>query len=143
MMPANATPHTAFDRRRCGGNRRVHAVYAVTAAALTLICSIPRAMADTSADAVDTAAVTRLLTEHKCYICHADHEAKAGPAYADVAARFRGTRDAVPVIAAEIRNGVRGGGPWHMPPHPEVSASEARTMARYIMSLDASRRPPR
>jgi len=38
-------------------------------------------------------------------------------------------------IANDIRAGIRGGGPWHMPPHPEVSPEEARTMARYIMSL--------
>ncbi len=27
------------------------------------------------------------------------------------------------------------GGPWHMPPHPEVSAAQARVMADYILSL--------
>jgi|GEM_PF-356468 len=78
----------------------------------------------------------RLLHQYKCYICHADHEAKAGPAYADVAAQFHARRDAVSVISAEIRRGVRRGGPWHMPPHPEVSPRDARAMARYIMSLD-------
>ena len=88
------------------------------------------ARADTAAEA------QQLLNEHKCYICHSDHQSKAGPAYADVAARYRADRDAVSVIAVEIRRGIRGGGPWHMPPHPEVSAAEARTMARYIMSLD-------
>lgn len=88
------------------------------------------ARADTAADA------QRLLNQYKCYICHSDHQAKAGPAYADVAAQYRTDRDAVSVIAVEIRRGIRGGGPWHMPPHPEVSAAEARTMARYIISLD-------
>jgi cytochrome c len=87
----------------------------------------------------------RLLTQYKCYICHADRETKAGPAYVDVAVHFRGHQDAVATIAREIRRGVRRGGPWHMPPHPEVSASEARAMARYIMSLQvqtkASRQP--
>ena len=77
-----------------------------------------------------------LLTHYKCYICHADRETKAGPAYADVAARLRGNPDAVSVIALEIRRGLRRGGPWHMPPHPEVSAADARAMARYIMSLE-------
>jgi cytochrome c len=76
-----------------------------------------------------------LLTHYKCYICHADRETKAGPAYVDVAAQYRKTPDAVSVIALEIRRGLRHGGPWHMPPHPEVSAAEARAMARYIVSL--------
>ena len=76
-----------------------------------------------------------LLTHYKCYICHADRETKAGPAYADVAARLRDNPDAVSLIAREIRRGLRRGGPWHMPPHPEVSNAEARTIARYIMSV--------
>ena len=76
-----------------------------------------------------------LLTHYKCYICHADRETKAGPSYADVAARFRGNPKAVSEIALELRRGLRRGGPWHMPPHPEVSVAESRTMARYIMSL--------
>lgn len=77
-----------------------------------------------------------LLTQYKCYICHADRETKAGPAYVDVAAHFRGKRDAASTIAGEIRRGLHRGGPWHMPPHPEVSPAEARAMARYIMSLN-------
>jgi cytochrome c len=77
-----------------------------------------------------------LLTQYKCYICHADREAKAGPAYAQVAAYHRGKPDAVSTIALDIRRGLRGGTSWHMPPHPEVTPEEARAMARYIMSLD-------
>ena len=77
-----------------------------------------------------------LLTQYKCYICHADHEAKAGPAYAQVAAYYRGRPDAVSTIAQDIRRGLRGGSSWHMPPHPEVTTAEARVMARYIMSLN-------
>ena len=103
---------------------------AIGALVLLSIASHSSARADAAADA------QRLLNQHKCYICHSDHQAKAGPAYADVAAQYRTERDAVSVIAVEIRRGIRGGGPWHMPPHPEVSTAEARTMARYIMSLD-------
>ena len=108
--------------------------------ALALI-AIVRCVAAATNGADVAVEVQRLLTEHKCYICHSDHRAKAGPAYADVAAQFRNARDAEAVIAAEIRNGVRHGGPWHMPPHPEVSAKDARAMARYILSLDVRAAP--
>jgi cytochrome c551/c552 len=77
-----------------------------------------------------------LLGEHRCYDCHADREVLAGPAFADIAATYRGKRDAVGKIATDIRSGIRGGAPWHMPPHPEVSENDARAMARYILSLD-------
>ena len=82
------------------------------------------------------------LTAHSCYTCHSDQEALAGPALAEIAAHYRGRGDAVSKIAAEIRAGIRGGGPWHMPPHPEVSPQEARAMARYILSLDPKNAAP-
>jgi cytochrome c len=78
------------------------------------------------------------LERYRCTICHADREARAGPAFADVAAKYAEDRQAVGKIARDIRRGVRTGAPWHMPPHPEVSPAEARTMARYIMSLSAA-----
>jgi cytochrome c len=77
------------------------------------------------------------LTHYRCYICHSNQEALVGPAFADVAAAYRGRQDAVARIAHDIRAGLRTGGPWHMPPHPEISPDEARAMARYIMSLSA------
>ena len=80
------------------------------------------------------------LRHHRCYDCHRDREAVTGPAFADIAATYRGTQDAAAKIAADIRSGIRGGGPWHMPPHPEVSASDAKAMAQYILSLDDSDR---
>lgn len=93
-------------------------------------------------EAVATIDARDLLTQYKCYICHADRETKAGPAYADVAAYFRDRRDATATIAREIRRGLRRGGPWHMPPHPEVSPAEARTIARYILSLSQQPEAP-
>jgi cytochrome c len=76
-----------------------------------------------------------LLQQYKCYVCHADTESKAGPAYVDVAAKYAGNRQAVTIIAKFVRQGSHRGGPWHMPPHPEVSDADAKKMARYILSL--------
>jgi len=83
------------------------------------------------------------MDRYRCTICHAEHETLAGPAFADVAAKYAGDRLAVSKIARDIRSGVRSGAPWHMPPHPEVSPAVARTMARYIMSLSAGTPAPR
>ena len=82
------------------------------------------------------------LTRYRCYDCHADREEVVGPAFVDVAAFYRGKHDAASKISADIRAGIRTGSPWHMPPHPEVSSSEARAMARYILSLDPERARP-
>ena len=112
------------------GTRRHAARGRAALAAVTAAFCVAAAAADGGA-----ADAQALLTQYKCYICHADREAKAGPAYVDVAASLRDRKDAVSVLARTIRSGMRSGGPWHMPPHPEVSAAEARVMARYIMSL--------
>ncbi len=76
-----------------------------------------------------------LLERYRCYVCHADQEARTGPAFVDVAARYGGDLRAEAMLVAEVRKGTHGSGPWHMPPHPEVSAADARTMVRYILSL--------
>ena len=77
----------------------------------------------------------QLLQQYKCYYCHADKEEKAGPAFADVAARYKGKSQAVGRLVATVRNGRHGDGPWHMPPHPEVSEADAKEIVRYILSL--------
>ena len=102
---------------------------AVLSIALWLVPAAPAAEAPAS------------MTTYRCYICHSDHEARAGPAFSDVARVYRQEPDAVRRIAAAIRAGASSGGPWHMPPHPEVSASEARAMARYILTVNAPSAP--
>jgi cytochrome c len=74
-----------------------------------------------------------LLERYKCDACHADKETKTGPAYADIAVKYRGNPHAVTIVGAVLRSGAHGG-PWHMPPHPEVSDADATRMARYILS---------
>lgn len=92
-----------------------------------------------SAADVDESGAVALMRDHKCYICHSDEQPFAGPSFADVAAGYRGMPNAAAVIERFIVRGEHGNGPWHMPPHPELSAADARAMARYIMSLD---KPP-
>jgi cytochrome c len=77
-----------------------------------------------------------LLNQYKCYICHSNDETKTGPAYVDVAAKYAGNPHAVAIVAAVVRKGAHSGGPWHMPPHPEISEANAKKMARYILSLE-------
>jgi cytochrome c len=75
-----------------------------------------------------------LLEKYRCTTCHAKSDAAAGPAWVDIATHYRREHGADKIVADKIRSGVRGSGPWHMPPHPEVSRADATTMARYILS---------
>lgn len=76
-----------------------------------------------------------LLERYRCYVCHAEQETRTGPAFVDVATRYRGDAKAEGRLVPEVRKGTHGSGPWHMPPHPEVSEPDARAMVRYILSL--------
>ena len=76
-----------------------------------------------------------LLHKYKCYVCHADARTKTGPAFVAVAARYRNDPKAFAALVAAVKDGAHGAGPWHMPPHPEVTDADARRMVRYILSL--------
>ena len=76
-----------------------------------------------------------LLQKYNCAICHATDEAKTGPAFVDVAAAYQEDPHAVSKIAGAIRKGLHGGGPWSMPPNPQVSAADATAIAQYILAL--------
>ena len=89
-----------------------------------------------AAGAQTRARAPQMLQQYKCYFCHADNEAKTGPAFVDIAAAYRGNAQAVAVLSDAVRKGSHGSGPWHMPPHPEVSAADARQIVRYILALE-------
>jgi cytochrome c len=76
-----------------------------------------------------------LLQRHDCYLCHADRDAKTGPAFVDVAVKYRRNPRAEAILMAVVKGGAHGGGPWPMPPMPQVSDSDARQIVAYILSL--------
>jgi cytochrome c len=77
-----------------------------------------------------------LVVKKNCLACHQVDKRKYGPNFKDIAAKYAGQKNAVDVLAKKI---VRGGtGVWGqdvMPPQPQVSAAEARTLATYILSV--------
>ncbi len=79
--------------------------------------------------------VQSLLRAYNCRVCHSDHETRTGPAFVDVAAKYRGNKKAVSILVDVIRKGVHGEGPWPMPPLPEVSPADAKDISEYILSL--------
>jgi cytochrome c len=76
-----------------------------------------------------------MLKSHNCTICHATEEAGAGPAFVDIAEKYKRNPNAVAILRAVVKNGKHGSGPWHMPPSPEVTDADAKKMVRYILSL--------
>jgi cytochrome c551/c552 len=79
--------------------------------------------------------VPSLLKTHNCDLCHSERETRTGPSYVDMAVKYRNNPKAASILVAVIRKGVHGGGPWPMPPLPEVPPADANRIAAYILSL--------
>jgi cytochrome c len=79
--------------------------------------------------------VDALLKQHNCLSCHAVDKKVVGPAYKEVAAKYRGQKDAESRLVDKVKKG--GAGVWGqvpMPPNPGVSDSDARAIVKWILS---------
>ena len=78
----------------------------------------------------------QLAKEKNCLACHAIDQKLVGPAYKDVAAKYKGDKSAEGKLATKIQKG--GSGVWGaipMPANPQVSEAEAKTLAKWVLSL--------
>lgn len=67
-----------------------------------------------------------LIKKARCVACHAVDAKRVGPAYKDVAEKYRGQADAPAMLFEKVRHG--GSGNWGqipMPPHGEDKISDA------------------
>jgi cytochrome c len=90
-----------------------------------------------SADASAAFATGKKLIEASdCKACHAISKKSIGPAYTDVARKYKGNSSAVETLTKKVING--GGGVWGetaMAAHPQLSAADASEMVKYILNL--------
>jgi cytochrome c len=83
----------------------------------------------------------RLIDLSDCKACHAIDKKSIGPAYLDVAKKYRGKSQAVGQLADKVIKG--GGGVWGeqaMSAHPQLTKTEATEMVKYILSLGDSKK---
>jgi len=77
-----------------------------------------------------------LLKKYNCTACHANDKKMVGPAYKDVAGKYKADAGAAEKLAKKIKAGGQGvWGPVPMPPHPQVSDADALTMAKYVLAV--------
>jgi len=77
-----------------------------------------------------------LLKSSGCTACHAVDKKLVGPAYKDVANKYRGQADAAAKLAEKVKKG--GSGVWGqvpMPPHPQLKDADIGAMVKYILAL--------
>ena len=114
-------------------HRQQRAAKAVTAAAiLAAFCSTLVPQAGRSA----VPPGEKLFENNTCITCHAIDHKVVGPSFEDVAKKFAGQKDAVLTPIDAIKNGHVGTwGVVPMPPHPNLPASEIKTIVDWILSL--------
>jgi cytochrome c len=97
----------------------------ILAAAATAILSAPAFAADELA----------LAQKSACTACHAIDKKIVGPAYKDVAAKYKGDKTAEAKLVDKVKKG--GVGVWGqvpMPPNSTVSDADIKTLVKWVLS---------
>jgi cytochrome c len=77
-----------------------------------------------------------LARAKNCLACHRLDKPLVGPAYRDVANRYRRDPSAIARLAAKVQSGGVGAwGPIPMPANRQVTDTEARALVAWILSL--------
>lgn len=98
-------------------------------AASTAILSLG-AVATASADPM------ALATQRGCLACHQVETKVVGPAYKEVAAKYKGQEGAAEMLAAKVKAGGSGvWGPVPMPPNAHVSDEDIKTIVEWVLTL--------
>ena len=76
-----------------------------------------------------------LAEKNACLGCHSVAEKVVGPAFKDVAAKYKGQKNAATMLAAKVRKG--GSGVWGtvpMPPNPKVSDKDLKKLIAWVLA---------
>jgi len=108
----------------------------------TLVSSVALAcLAALAATPARAQNVDELLKKHACLSCHAVDRELIGPSYKEVAAKYRGQKDAQKTLVEQVKKGSVGKWPnlkakgVPMPGNPGVPDADAQAMVKYILSL--------
>ena len=77
-----------------------------------------------------------LAQKSACMSCHQLEKKVVGPAFKDVAKKYKGDAKAADHLVDVIKKGGKGvWGTVPMPPHPQVSDENAKKLAAWVLSL--------
>ena len=86
--------------------------------------------------AAPASASDALAKKHNCFACHAVDKKVVGPAYKDVANKYRGDKGAEAKLVEKVKKG--GVGVWGqvpMPPNATVPDADVKALVDWILSL--------
>lgn len=77
-----------------------------------------------------------LAQKKSCLACHGVEQRMIGPAYKDVAAKYKGQKGVEAKLVEKVLKGGKGAwGEIPMPANPQVSEAEAKELVHWILSL--------
>ena len=85
--------------------------------------------------ATNALASDALAKKYNCLACHAVDKKVIGPAYKDVAAKYKGDAGAEAKLIAKVKNG--GSGTWGqipMPPNSSVPDADIKALVKWVLS---------
>ena len=85
--------------------------------------------------ALPSPASEELAKKHNCFACHAVDKKLVGPAYKDVAAKYRADKGAEAKLVDKVKKG--GVGVWGqimMPPNAAVPDADVKALVKWILS---------
>jgi cytochrome c len=86
--------------------------------------------------ALDNAQAEALMKKDGCAACHAIDKKIVGPAYNDVAAKYKGDKNAQAALEKKVKEG--GVGVWGqipMPPNAAVPPNDIKELVTWILTL--------
>jgi len=103
---------------------------------MKIAAAVLAAAALAAAGAAQADAGEDLLKKSGCTACHANDKKLVGPAYKDVAAKYKGDAAAPAKLADKVKKGGSGvWGPVPMPPNAAVKDDDIKTMVTYILAM--------
>lgn len=89
------------------------------------------------ATAADAKAAEALAQKSGCLACHSIDKKVLGPAYKDVAAKYKGDKTAEAKLVEKVKKGGSGTwGPMPMPANsPQVKDEDIKTIVQWVLSL--------
>lgn len=77
-----------------------------------------------------------LAKKNACTACHSVDRKLVGPAYKDVAAKYKGNAKAQAMLEEKVKKG--GVGNWGqvpMPPNPNVKDEDVKTLVKWVLGM--------
>ncbi|NLR76510.1 MULTISPECIES: c-type cytochrome [Leeia] len=86
--------------------------------------------------ALNAQASMDLAKKHNCMACHAIDKKVVGPAFKDVAAKYKGVKDAETTLINKVKKGGSGvWGPVPMPANsPQVSDADIKALVKWVLT---------